>query len=169
MALEEDLPQHDPQAVLEARVAHLEQAFAEMRSETAREIADLRKLLGSAPQAASTATRAVASAPVATRAALPPLPPLFLDTLKPKPAATSSAKLAKDGSLESRLGSQIFNRIGILLILIGTAWFWFVEHFSFLDAAFHYQLPEAIAKSGALSDDTEKQLISAIEDFNKGF
>ena len=33
----------------------------------------------------------------------------------------------------------------------------------------HAGVPEAIAKSGALAEDTEKQLISAIEDFNKGF
>jgi F-type H+/Na+-transporting ATPase subunit alpha len=33
----------------------------------------------------------------------------------------------------------------------------------------HAAVPEAIESSGALADDTEKQLISAIEDFNKGF
>jgi F-type H+-transporting ATPase subunit alpha len=33
----------------------------------------------------------------------------------------------------------------------------------------HEAVPDAIRTSGALAEDTEKQLISAIEDFNKGF
>src|SRR6201996_42537 len=70
--------------------------------------------------------------------ALPPVPPLADATLPPAPppAALPPQRIAvprfgspalapqKDkASLESRIGSQWFNRIGILAVLIGMAWF----------------------------------------------
>ena len=63
-----------------------------------------------APQARDAVEVPVASAPPP-----PPPRPMF---------ASSSAGPAEDArSLESRIGSQWFNRIGILAVLIGMAWF----------------------------------------------
>jgi uncharacterized membrane protein len=60
----------------------------------------------------------VAGAPAGAQAA--PAPPL---PLRPRFAAVGAAK-PKDGrSLENRIGSQWFNRIGILALLIAAAWF----------------------------------------------
>src|SRR5579862_2301430 len=44
-------------------------------------------------------------------------PPAFAST-EPAPKEQHT-----DGSLESRIGSQVFNRVGILAVLIGMAWF----------------------------------------------
>lgn len=58
-----------------------------------------------------------------------PAPPLAATPVTPAPVAPPSfaslhqEKLQRDGSLESRIGSQWFNRIGILAVLIGVAWF----------------------------------------------
>lgn len=48
-----------------------------------------------------------------------PVPPP--DT--PVPAATRTAVSSQSRTLETRIGSQIFNRIGIIALLIGMAWF----------------------------------------------
>ena len=47
----------------------------------------------------------------------PDAPPA--SSLRPRNAAPASSRL----SLESRIGSQLFNRIGILALLVGVAWF----------------------------------------------
>jgi len=62
---------------------------------------------------------------------MPPPPPLPLQAPPPAmpiPAAPLfahqfQAHAANTGSLESRIGSQWFNRVGILAVLIGMAWF----------------------------------------------
>jgi uncharacterized membrane protein len=51
--------------------------------------------------------------------AQPPLPPPVFQNF----AATYSAPPADGRSLESRIGSQWFNRVGIVAVLIGMAWF----------------------------------------------
>src|SRR5579862_6342117 len=58
--------------------------------------------------------------PVAAQTGVPPIaphpaPPLFAGHTQLKPADTRS--------LESRIGSQWFNRVGIVAVLIGMAWF----------------------------------------------
>lgn len=62
----------------------------------------------------------------------PPQPPLIVESpatpdfaspLLPSFTAMHSAPAADSPSLESRIGSQWFNRIGILTVLIGVAWF----------------------------------------------
>ena len=79
-----------------------------------------------------------ADAPPAPAASLPPpamelgipKPPPFVPTPSPEPFPSFSG-LAEPGfsasgdsrSLESRIGSQWFNRVGILAVLIGMAWF----------------------------------------------
>ena len=52
-------------------------------------------------------------------------PPALAEALPPRPlfAGSGSAPLEAQGSLESRIGSQWFNRVGILAVLIGMAWF----------------------------------------------
>lgn len=63
--------------------------------------------------------------------AMPPQPapgPYFTPSSKPQPplplfASQYVAQPADTASLESRIGSQWFNRVGILAVLIGMAWF----------------------------------------------
>jgi uncharacterized membrane protein len=50
-------------------------------------------------------------------------PPPQTAPVRPIFASSSAPKSAADRSLESRIGSQWFNRIGILAVLIGMAWF----------------------------------------------
>jgi uncharacterized membrane protein len=59
--------------------------------------------------------------PVHSSPPSPPPPPPPPPPLRGGPASTSGAKPAS--SLESRIGAQLLNRIGILAVLIGTAWF----------------------------------------------
>lgn len=58
----------------------------------------------------------------------PPVMPAAVSTPGPTPAVPQFASIQAgprddDGSLERRIGSQWFNRIGILAVLIGVAWF----------------------------------------------
>ncbi len=93
-------------AALSARVAALE-----------RDLATLHNSPSTAPQLPTT---------FAQTAAAPPPPPMF-----PAPTLTPSATPPQPAtppplprpSLENRLGSQIFNRIGVLALLIGVTWF----------------------------------------------
>ena len=50
-------------------------------------------------------------------------PPMQTPSVRPLFASSSVPKAAADRSLENRIGSQWFNRIGILAVLIGMAWF----------------------------------------------
>jgi uncharacterized membrane protein len=109
-------------AELRERVTHLERTLAERGTAPARQEPAARAIQpvtmaappASAlpPMTASTQSEAEASAP-------PPRPqqahaPRFA-SIEPEGAAQPS--------LESRIGSQWFNRIGILAVLIGVAWF----------------------------------------------
>jgi len=71
-----------------------------------------------------------AGAPQAVPAAIePPVPAAAIAESAPSPearpmfASMGAATAKDDRSLESRIGSQWFNRIGILAVLIGMAWF----------------------------------------------
>jgi uncharacterized membrane protein len=81
-------------AELSARIASLEAAVAGLRAAHADP---------------------TASVPVPSGNAVPPPPP------RGRAASTAGAKPAS--SLESRIGAQFLNRIGILAVLIGMAWF----------------------------------------------
>jgi len=71
--------------------------------------------------------------PAAPPAAIPERAPVSVPALTATPqqaayarpmfASSAAPKSADDRSLESRIGSQWFNRIGILAVLIGMAWF----------------------------------------------
>jgi uncharacterized membrane protein len=70
--------------------------------------------------------------PVKTAAAPPPLPPAprgqfaspkSADIVDETPVSTEATPYKQPRSLEDRLGSQIFNRVGIVAILIGATWF----------------------------------------------
>ncbi|MGH9587042.1 MAG: DUF2339 domain-containing protein [Acidobacteriaceae bacterium] len=99
-------------ARLTQRVYRLESALRargvtlEERSFPARELAPGITHPEAAPPPRPQAPRPAASA-------APPAPPQFLEQQSNTP----------DRSLESRIGSQWFNRIGILAVLIGMAWF----------------------------------------------
>ena len=69
---------------------------------------------------------AMSPLPPATTEQLPPLPQEFVETAyTPAPPSFSGHPAASEDSrsLESRIGSQWFNRVGILAVLIGMAWF----------------------------------------------
>ena len=68
---------------------------------------------------------AEATLPPAPPTAVPvgPAPGLPPRVTVPRFGSSSSASHKDKGSLESRIGSQWFNRIGILAVLIGMAWF----------------------------------------------
>lgn len=93
-------------ASLSARVDALERQLADLRG-AAREV-------GTAESVAAVASVPVAKANEAVVAPPPPPPPAPL---------SSTAAKAPSASLENRLGAQVFNRVGILALLIGAAWF----------------------------------------------
>ncbi len=100
-------------AELRARVSRLETTLASrgilLDEAQAAQAAATREI------PATPATERVATAPGATGASTSPVAPRF---------ASVEAELPGDErSLESRIGSQWFNRIGILAILIAAAWF----------------------------------------------
>ncbi len=74
-----------------------------------------------------TANTAPQPPPPVADATLPPAAPIGTvppqGITVPRFGATASASQKNQGSLESRIGSQWFNRIGILAVLIGMAWF----------------------------------------------
>lgn len=103
----------EPAAELSARVARIEAELAQLR----QELAHLR-----------------AQPPVPQPAATEPLPPqprtgrmpsFTRVSPPPRPAAEPPQFRTADASpsLESRIGSQLFNRVGIIALLIGMAWF----------------------------------------------
>ena len=111
---------------LEERVGRLEEELAELR----------RQMGAEAPGVAAASTVppvAPASAKAATDVPPPPPPPAVgvaaaeTPTVAPEfwkvpPPSAKHAPAQQHQSLESRLGSQIFNRIAIVLLLIGTAY-----------------------------------------------
>jgi uncharacterized membrane protein len=100
-------------AALSARVNALEQQLREMReAASARTQEDTAPILPPAERAvAAQASQAPAGSEIA-----PPPPPLTIPSFHgtPPPPAVS---------LESRLGAQVFNRVGIVALLIGATWF----------------------------------------------
>ena len=77
------------------------------------------------PQQAATAGPIAAPTPVPQSPAAPALSPAFhARPIEPPGFATTEVATPRNPqSMESRIGSQWFNRIGILAILIGMAWF----------------------------------------------
>jgi uncharacterized membrane protein len=78
------------------------------------------------PPPAAVSPPAVAEAPPerVLHPAPPPLPALPVAPIAPPQFSALEAATADDSrTLESRIGSQWFNRIGILAVLIGVAWF----------------------------------------------
>ncbi|MBV8114800.1 MAG: DUF2339 domain-containing protein, partial [Silvibacterium sp.] len=98
-----------------------EQQIAELRARVTRLEAALREHGIVLEEEVPVAVQAEAPATPEIKPATTPMPaaiapePVFLK------AAASEAQ--EDRSLESRIGSQWFNRIGILAVLIGMAWF----------------------------------------------
>src|SRR5262244_2965478 len=86
-------------AELTARVWRLEQALAQKSEPT------------------KVTAQPVVSASTPSAEPQPIHPPVFATIESPR------AEQHTDGSLESRIGSQVFNRVGILAVLIGMAWF----------------------------------------------
>src|ERR1700743_2779944 len=100
-------------AAVTARVFQLEQEVAVLRGESKS---------GPVKRPAGSAAQWEVSEPVFPGHDLPvtPAPVEPPDTM---PAATVWPRLREERSLESRVGSQWFNRIGIVAMLIGVAWF----------------------------------------------
>lgn len=102
-------------AELRSRVWHLEAA---LRSHGISVEADKPPVTPKAPEAVPVTSQVHASKPVAEP--IGPASPVGLTPHVGEPAETAARQ---DRSLESRIGSQWFNRIGILAVLIGMAWF----------------------------------------------
>jgi uncharacterized membrane protein len=96
---------------------NLDEQLADLRSRV-RLLEEALKTHGIALQVEGTAPPP--AHPVAD-AMLPPVPPPVVTV--PRFGASASASQKDKASLESRIGSQWFNRIGILAVLIGMAWF----------------------------------------------
>jgi uncharacterized membrane protein len=119
--------------------ANTELALTERVAALERQIAAITRQLGLQTKAAEavmpafvagqTVTAPVESAPVSAPPPPPPMPapsvPEFSSTAPALAATAMEASVPEKGrtSFEMQLGSQIFNRIGILLVLIGVAWF----------------------------------------------
>jgi uncharacterized membrane protein len=93
-------------ASLTARVWRLEQALATQPADS---------------PARSSETHPSLQTP-ASEASAPAVAPVFAQ-VEAQPRTEGLNEQYTDGSLESRIGSQIFNRVGILAVLIGMAWF----------------------------------------------
>jgi uncharacterized membrane protein len=96
----------------------LDEQLAELRSRV-RLLEEALKTHGIVLQAVDTALPPVVPPAVQIAAAPPPPPRVAV----PRFVTPASASPKDKGSLESRIGSQWFNRIGILAVLIGMAWF----------------------------------------------
>lgn len=102
-------------AQLRSRVLRLE------RSLQAHGILAVPEQVPASPPPAQTSMPAPDVAPPAPPAAAAPAPPWSIPP--PRFAFTEDATRRDAQSIESRIGSQWFNRIGILAVLIGMAWF----------------------------------------------
>ena len=98
---------------LQSRVRRLEEALTH-QGILAQEFLDQPR--AERPDAAQTVEPVAAAQPQAAPPELP-APPMT------SPSFGYSAQSEDDRSLESRIGSQWFNRVGILAVLIGMAWF----------------------------------------------
>jgi uncharacterized membrane protein len=105
-------------AALTARVAALERQIATLSAALAESTGEPPALANAAPPPAPTA------GPGTVFAAAPP-PKLRPDSLNaPVPTfAAAAIPPATQESLERRLGSQVFSRVGIIALLIGATWF----------------------------------------------
>jgi uncharacterized membrane protein len=108
-------------AAVTARVFQLEQEVAALRGESKPAI------VAEAPHAATTPVSSASRWEVPEAAFhsrdIPGIPTPHVEPKAAVPAATVPPRLREERSLESRVGSQWFNRIGIIAVLIGVAWF----------------------------------------------
>ena len=113
-------------AAVTARVFQLEQEVAALRGESKPGIA--AELPDAATTSASSASRWEVPEPAFRSHDIPGTPAPHVEPTATMPATTVPAatlppRLREERSLENRVGSQWFNRIGIIAVLIGVAWF----------------------------------------------
>lgn len=102
----EDLPQ-PPQSRTDGVSVASELRLLTARVEALeRELATMRSSAGGAPSSVKSA----------------PPPPTPSPTLESRPSRSSAVE-APSSSLENRLGAQVFNRVGIIALMIGVTWF----------------------------------------------
>lgn len=104
--------QTDELVALTARVAQLERQVAELAQ---------AKTEHTAPPPAPRVVEKTWEPPPIVNALVPTVPSRVLSDPLPPPPSMVQGEPAQ--SLESRLGSQVFNMIGIFAIIIGTSWF----------------------------------------------
>jgi uncharacterized membrane protein len=107
----------------------LDEQIADLRSRV-RLLEEAFKTHGIVLRTENTAPQPAHPVAAATLPPAPPIaapigaaPPLPQAVTVPRFGSSASASHKDKGSLESRIGSQWFNRIGILAVLIGMAWF----------------------------------------------
>jgi uncharacterized membrane protein len=104
-------------AAVTARVFQLEQEVAALRGDSEP------GAIAQAPESATPVSSASRwETPPAPNVESPAASPVF-ETAAATTASAAPARLREQRSLESRVGSQWFNRIGIVAMLIGVAWF----------------------------------------------
>ena len=113
-------------AALEARVARLEQALTALEQRIAQGTPGVvREAVPVAAvhveREATRVVKVVADVPASSASVPPPPMPKKFPVHVPKFAA-STQRVEESGSLESRIGSQLLNRIAIVALLIGTAY-----------------------------------------------
>lgn len=110
-------------AELRARVEQLETAFADRGMILPRQSSSLEAPKKTYAGGTPTPLPRPAAQPKLPEAKPPVHPAAMAEPAVPRFAAVQLQRSEDDRSLESRIGSQWFNRIGILAVLIGVAWF----------------------------------------------
>jgi uncharacterized membrane protein len=107
---------------LRARVGQIEEALRKRGVALEELPGGQQSLAPAAPGAVAAAVPLAPSVPAAESRA-PSAPAMQTASAAPLFASSAAPKSAAERSLETRIGSQWFNRIGILAVLIGMAWF----------------------------------------------
>jgi uncharacterized membrane protein len=118
---QESLPADERQLRLEAQLAAVTARVFQLEHEVAALRGESKP--GRVERPASSAAQWQVPEPVFPGHELPVTPAPHVEPPATMPAATAPPRLREERSFESRVGSQWFNRIGIVALLIGVAWF----------------------------------------------
>jgi len=112
-------------AQLRARVERIEQAFREQGLSLGAESFSASAMGSSVSAATAAATGAtLGTTSNAASSSVTASPSIATSASTSAPASSRAPRISTDGStLERRLGAQVFNRVGIVALLVGMAWF----------------------------------------------
>jgi uncharacterized membrane protein len=113
----------DSSRILETEVVALRARVRQIEEALRKRGVVLEELPLGQPSFEQAAPGPLAPSVPAAESPAPSGPPMQIDSVRPIFASSAAPRSAADRSLENRIGSQWFNRIGILAVLIGMAWF----------------------------------------------